>query len=68
MRLLEFINWREKATKRESKFIRILFFISSTVWKILFSREASLEKSADKDQCMVVWETDKTVPNLRLQI
>lgn len=47
IRLLEHISWKEKTSKRETKFVKLLFFITTTVWKALFGREASLEKSTD---------------------
>ena len=47
IRLLEHISWKEKTSKRETKFLKLLFFITSTVWKSLFGREAVLEKSND---------------------
>lgn len=47
IRLLEFISWKERVSRRETKFVKILFFITGTVWKALFGREATLEKSSE---------------------
>lgn len=47
IRLLEHISWKDKTTKRETKFVKLLFFITMNVWKALFGREAVLEKSSD---------------------
>ena len=53
IRLLEIISFREKNMKRELKLIGMLSFISSTVWKTLFGKNAdSLERSTDNnDEC-----------------
>ncbi|ORE21711.1 TRAPP I complex [Rhizopus microsporus] len=49
-RMLELLTWREKAAKRETKVLGILYFIHSTVWKALFGKQAdSLEKSTEND-------------------
>jgi len=47
IRLLEHISWKEKTSKRETKFLKLLFFITMNVWKALFGREAVLEKSSE---------------------
>lgn len=47
-RLIEYINWKEKSTKRETKLLKILFFITTTVWKSIFGHESTLEKSSEK--------------------
>jgi len=50
VRLLEVITFREKNNKRETKLVGILQFISYTVWKVLFGKQAdSLEKSNEQD-------------------
>ncbi|XP_049851670.1 trafficking protein particle complex subunit 5-like [Schistocerca gregaria] len=48
IRLLEYITWRENFTKRETKLLQMLFFIVNNVWTFLFNREATLEKSNEK--------------------
>jgi len=55
VRLLELISFREKNFKRELKLIGILTFISSSVWRYLFSKNAdSLERSTDtNDEYMI---------------
>lgn len=52
-KILELITFREKTMKRETTVIGILSFISYTVWKILFGKNAdSLEKSTEpNDDC-----------------
>jgi hypothetical protein len=72
-RLLELICWREynptgrtttlggsssMVGKREIKYLQMLMFIHSTVWKQLFGRAAdSLERSTDnEDECMYNYE------------
>ncbi|PHZ07535.1 TRAPP I complex [Rhizopus microsporus ATCC 52813] len=54
-RMLELLTWREKAAKRETKVLGILYFIHSTVWKALFGKQAdSLEKSTEnEDEYMI---------------
>jgi len=54
LRLLEYSAWREKIPKRDTNLVRFLQFISSTVWKTLFGKAATLEKSVEKkDQYMI---------------
>eukprot|EP01103_Thecamoeba_quadrilineata_P008613 TRINITY_DN1834_c0_g1_i2.p2 TRINITY_DN1834_c0_g1~~TRINITY_DN1834_c0_g1_i2.p2 ORF type:complete len:192 (-),score=41.40 TRINITY_DN1834_c0_g1_i2:1065-1640(-) len=55
-KLLELIIFRERYWKREIKLVGILSFIHSTVWKVLFSKQAdSLERSTDKeDEYMII--------------
>jgi hypothetical protein len=52
LRLLEYSAWREKLAKRDTNLVRFLQFISNNVWKTLFGKAATLEKSVEKkDQC-----------------
>ncbi len=55
-RALELFVWREKNSKRETKVLGILQFVSSSLWKNLFGRQAdALEKSREKeDECTKV--------------
>src|SRR5690349_5509886 len=48
LRLLEYTAWREKYSKRNTRLIRFLQFISNNVWKLLFNKAATLEKSMEK--------------------
>ncbi|PRP83039.1 hypothetical protein PROFUN_09894 [Planoprotostelium fungivorum] len=57
VRMLELITYREKNYKRETKLINMLTFISYTVWRILFSKQADLlEKSTDQDDEYMISE------------
>lgn len=47
IRMLEHITWKEKITKRETKFVNLLFYITTNIWKALFGRQATLEKYSD---------------------
>eukprot|EP01128_Nolandella_sp_AFSM9_P010798 TRINITY_DN751_c0_g2_i1.p1 TRINITY_DN751_c0_g2~~TRINITY_DN751_c0_g2_i1.p1 ORF type:complete len:232 (-),score=52.95 TRINITY_DN751_c0_g2_i1:64-663(-) len=62
VRMLEYIPWRQKATKREVKIVRFLQFISNDVWKTLFGQPAILEKSTDKKEQYMITE-DTTLIN-----
>ena len=55
-RVLELGCLREKSSKRETRMLGILNFITSVVWKMLFGNAAdSLEKSVDQeDEFMIV--------------
>lgn len=55
-RILELYCYREKSSKRETKFIGILSFIHTNVWKVLFGKTAdSLEKSTEQeDECISI--------------
>ena len=58
-RALELGCLREKSSKRETRMLGILQFITSVVWKMLFGSAAkdavSLEKSVDQeDEFMIV--------------
>jgi hypothetical protein len=50
-RLFEYLKWREKATVRETRLERQLLYISSTIWKALFGREATLSRSKENEKC-----------------
>ena len=54
-KVLELLAYRSRETKRETRTMSILQFISSTVWKSLFGRAAdSLERSIDHvDEYMI---------------
>ena len=55
-RVLELCCLREKSSRRETRMLGILNFITSTVWKMLFGNAAdSLEKSVEQeDEFMIV--------------
>jgi hypothetical protein len=47
-RLLEIIGFREKQLKKETKYMQILQFVSNSLWKNLFGKNAdALEKVID---------------------
>mmetsp|Transcript_12116 Transcript_12116/g.26205 ORF Transcript_12116/g.26205 Transcript_12116/m.26205 type:complete len:212 (-) Transcript_12116:73-708(-) len=56
LRVLELLAYRARETKRETRLMNILHFISSNVWKSLFGKAAdSLERSIDHaDEFMIV--------------
>ena len=56
LRVLELLVYRNRDYKRETKLMNILQFISTQVWKSLFSKPAdSLERSIDhNDEFMIV--------------
>lgn len=56
LKIIEGIAIRSRESKRETKLMGILQFISTTVWKTLFSKPAdSLERSIDHaDEFMIV--------------
>jgi len=57
IRLAELIFYREKNNKRETKLLGILTFISYTVWKVLFGKQAdSLEKSTEQEDEYMISE------------
>jgi hypothetical protein len=48
IRLYELHCWRERLSKRESRLINILSFIYTSVWKIIFGKQAdALEKGTE---------------------
>ena len=53
-KILELYCYRERSSKRETKLLGILSFVYSTVWKVLFGKQAdSLEKSTEQeDECI----------------
>ncbi|ORX50551.1 TRAPP I complex [Hesseltinella vesiculosa] len=55
IRMLELLSWREKASKRETRVLGVLYFIHNVVWKYLFGKQAdSLEKSTEnEDEYMI---------------
>merc|ERR1712194_27976 len=56
LKVLEMTAYRAKETKRETRLMSILQFVSSSVWKSLFGKAAdSLERSIDHaDEFMIV--------------
>ena len=56
LKVLELCAYRAKETKRETRLMSILHFISSSVWKSLFGKAAdSLERSIDHaDEYMII--------------
>jgi len=62
VRLVEYFHWKEKAVKRETRLVRFLSFISTTVWKSLFGKIATLEKSVEKKEQYMITE-DSTLLN-----
>lgn len=51
-RTLELIAVRERAAKRETSLLGILNFVSLTLWRFLFGRQAdSLKKVRNSDEC-----------------
>jgi len=56
LKVLELVAYRTKETKRETRLMSILHFVSSSVWKALFGKSAdSLERSIDHaDEFMIV--------------
>jgi trafficking protein particle complex subunit 5 len=56
LRVLELLAVRAKEYRRETKLMNLLQFISTTVWKCLFGKQAdSLERSIDHaDEFMII--------------
>ncbi|KAL3780461.1 hypothetical protein ACHAWO_011784 [Cyclotella atomus] len=56
LKILELVAYRAKESKRETRLMSILHFVSSYVWKTLFGKSAdSLERSIDHaDEYMIV--------------
>ncbi len=61
-RVLELGVLREKSSKRETRMLGILQFITSTVWKMLFGNAAdSLEKSVEQEDEFMIVEKEPLV-------
>ena len=64
-RVLELGCLREKSSKRETRMLNILLFITSVVWKMLFGSAAkdavSLEKSVEQDDQFMIVEKQPVV-------
>lgn len=59
LRVLDLVTFREKLTKRETRVIGALQFVSSTCWKALFGKVAdSLERSTEVDSEYMIHEAD----------
>jgi len=58
VRLEEYITWRdkEKYLKRDTNCVKFLQFITTTVWKTLFGKVATLEKSVEKKEQYMITE------------
>nr|CAG4646678.1 EOG090X0H7V [Macrothrix elegans] len=57
--LLDLLVMREKGGKREIKLLQILIFIKSTVWKVVFGKEADkLEHANDDDRTYYLIEKE----------
>lgn len=56
LKVLELLSYRARESKRETRLMNILQFVSSVVWKSLFGKAAdSLERSIDHaDEFMIV--------------
>lgn len=52
-RLIELIGCRDRLTKRETRLVNMLQFVSNVVWRHLFNKAAdNLEKSMEnEDEC-----------------
>eukprot|EP01127_Copromyxa_protea_P015725 TRINITY_DN4573_c0_g1_i1.p1 TRINITY_DN4573_c0_g1~~TRINITY_DN4573_c0_g1_i1.p1 ORF type:complete len:211 (-),score=49.77 TRINITY_DN4573_c0_g1_i1:279-848(-) len=64
VRLLEYIAWKDKGDKylkRETNTVRFLQFIAVTVWKLLFGKAATLERSMDKKEQFMITEDSTLV-------
>jgi len=62
VRILELASLRERAGKRETRVIGILQFVHTTVWTVLFGRQANeLQRSTDSDDEYMVNESDPLV-------
>ena len=54
-RVLELSSLREKSSKRETRMLHILQFITTNIWKMLFGSSPDLEKSVEAaDEFMIV--------------
>jgi len=62
IRFLELISARERNFKREIKLVGILSFIHSTVWKVIFGKQAdALEQSTDHDDEYMIIENQPVI-------
>jgi hypothetical protein len=57
IRIIELLGIREKLTKRETRVVNILQYISSSLWRSLFNKVAdNLERSTEnEDECNSVF-------------
>jgi hypothetical protein len=53
LRLIEYISLKERMQRRETKIEKILLFIANNVWKMLFGKEAILERAKDDIKYMI---------------
>eukprot|EP00301_Raphidiophrys_heterophryoidea_P000559 c10279_g1_i1.p1 GENE.c10279_g1_i1~~c10279_g1_i1.p1 ORF type:complete len:210 (-),score=53.70 c10279_g1_i1:340-924(-) len=61
-RMLDVVCFRDKNSKREIRIVDMLKFISSTVWKALFGKNAeSLERSTDNEDEYMICEKESLV-------
>ena len=58
-RMLEMVGCRERLTKRETKIVNMLQFITNVVWKSLFGKAANnLERSVENKDEYMIYEAD----------
>lgn len=51
-RVLELVEFRDRAGKRETRIVAILQFVAGALWKALFGKNATLERSTEhEDEC-----------------
>lgn len=67
LRLLEYTAWKEKYSKRDTRLVRFLQFVANTVWKMLFGKPATLEKSMEKKEQFMITE-DTTLINTFISV
>jgi hypothetical protein len=53
-RILELISCRDRITKRETRIIPMLQYLTSVIWRYLFNKDADslLETKENKDECI----------------
>jgi hypothetical protein len=60
-RVLELVAVREKYSRRETRVVQILQYISNNIWKYLFGKNAdSLERSMENEDectCVCMWQS-----------
>ncbi|OAJ36353.1 hypothetical protein BDV3_000989 [Batrachochytrium dendrobatidis] len=62
VRMLEFILWRDRTAKRETRILGALYFINTAVWKTLFGKQAdSLEKGTDNDDEYMISDNEPLI-------